>query len=312
MILTVTMNPAIDLFTEVDSWVFGGEVNRARRTWRQIGGKGINVSRTLKVLGMRTSALILAGRDSSSILSALMAKEPFPIRAVEVIGETRTNIHVINRGLPDSLKVNQAGAAVPDALQAILPAFEQQLAGIGMVVLSGSLPRGCPAGAYAQLTALAAENRVPVLIDAEGPALLEAISSKPAIVKFNRKELEATMGRRLESEAEVIHAMAHLRIEGAGIVVVTDGGKVGWSVESTGRTMRFVPPSITPVHTNGAGDAFTAGVAVGLRWGWDLKDSIRLAMAAGAAQCLNVKGEAMSAEVENLIGRGVVEVIAEG
>lgn len=311
MLLTVTMNPAIDLFAELDGWVFGGEVNRARRSWRQLGGKGINVSRTLCALGTRTSALVLAGRDSIGLLNQLIEKEPFPIRAVEVPGEMRTNIHILNRAVPDSLKVNQAGPPVPDGALSIRAAFEQLLPETGMVVLCGSLPRACPPRAYAELVDLAAEHRIPTLIDTEGPALLEAVKSHPAVVKFNRSELETTMGRRLESEAEVLHCMENLLHLGAGMVVVTDGGRFGWSLESNGRRLRFAPPPIIPVHTNGAGDAFTAGIAVGLRWGWELSDSIKLAMAAGAAQCLNLKGEALSTEVENLIGRGVVEVVEE-
>lgn len=306
MILTVTLNPAIDLYLELNGWVFGGELNRAQASRRLLGGKGINVSRAAHVLGSPTAALTVAGEDSSAVISALVQEEPFLVKAVPAPGETRENIHILNRENGDSLKVNQMGPPIGDALAAVRAAFDGQLTSARLAVLSGSLPPGTPTTIYRDLVRAAGE--VPTVVDSEGSPLLDALEAKPFLVKPNRRELAATLKRKLPSQQDLSMAARELRARGARNVVITDGPHATY-VLSEEDEFTVMPPAIKPVHTNGAGDSFTAGLASALLWGWTLPEAVRLGCAVGAVACLDLPTEEWSGQIERLVAQTQVTYI---
>ena len=175
--------------------------------------------------------------------------------------------------------------------------------------MSGSIASGCPATLYRDCVRLADKAGALSIVDAQGVALVEALKAKPGLVKPNRTELAATVGRKLKSEADVMRAMRELHERGAQRMIVTAGrepalafdGKNFWRVSS---------PRIQAVNPIGSGDAFTAGVVWRLLRGDDLGEACRWGAAAGAANALTpMPGELNRKDVVRLAKEVQVKTI---
>ena len=148
------------------------------------------------------------------------------------------------------------------------------------------------------------------VVDAQGPALLEALRAKPGLVKPNRSELAATLGRELKDEAAVRSAMRDLCERGAERVAVTAGKDPGLAFDGQ-RWWRFHAPRIEAVNPIGSGDAFAAGLVCRLLHGDDLGEACRWASATGAANALTLlAGDVRQEDVEQLRERASLETLA--
>jgi tagatose 6-phosphate kinase len=286
MILVVALNPALDVTHHVPGVDWSG-VNRPSRVWARPGGKGVNVARTLRAL--RSDALVigLAGGVTGEAVRAGLGEAGVPARFAGVAGETRRTFAVVDTLRHDAALFNEPGPAVSEAeYEAFLVLYENALAGCSAVVLSGSLPPGLPLGSYAGLAARAAAAGVPVVLDAEGPALLRGAAAGPAIVKPNLAELERTAGRSLSGpdgadRAGAARAAGELLAAGAGAAVVSLGGDGLLAV--TGEGTWHAAGRRVAGNPTGAGDAVVAGLAHGLVLGWPWAERLRHAAALGTA-----------------------------
>jgi tagatose 6-phosphate kinase len=176
--------------------------------------------------------------------------------------------------------------------------------------MSGTITPGGPPDLYFHGTQIAHEAGAVAVVDAQGPALLETLRAKPELVKPNRSELAATLGRELKDEAAVLAAIRELCQRGAQRVVVTAGKDPGLAFDGQ-HWWRVHPPRIDAVNPIGSGDAFTAGLVVSLLRGEDLGEACRWASAAGAANALTLlAGEVRREDVEQLAARSSVEPFA--
>jgi len=148
----------------------------------------------------------------------------------------------------------------------------------GMVVLSGSLPAGTPKTFYRDLIAQA---KAPVVLDASGAELLEALPLKPLCVKPNREELSRTLGRELHSDDDLRAAMHEVCRLGAEWVLVSHGAEALWACDAE-RDFIFRPAKVSAVNPIGSGDCLAAGIAWGLTNGMKMLESIRTGIAAAA------------------------------
>src|SRR5262249_62019376 len=218
MILVVALNPALDVTHHVPGVDWSG-VNRPRQVRAGPGGKGLNVARTLHALDSDTLVIGLAGGVTGDAVRAGLAEAGVPARFASIAGETRRTFAVVDTARHEAALFNEPGPLVSAAEgAALLGMYEKSLARSSAVVLSGSLPQGLAADSYAGLAARAAAAGVPVVLDAEGPALLRGAAGGPAIVKPNLAELERTLGRSLSGPdlAATAAAAGELRAPGAG------------------------------------------------------------------------------------------------
>jgi tagatose 6-phosphate kinase len=161
----------------------------------------------------------------------------------------------------------------------------RHIAGCRAAVMSGTIASGGPTTLYRDCVRLAENAGALSVVDAQGAALIEALKAKPGLVKPNRPELAASVGRELKSEADVMRAMDELHERGAQRVVVTAGKDPALAFD--GKTFRrIITPRIQVVNPIGSGDAFTAGVVWRLLRGDDLGEACRWGAAAGAANAL--------------------------
>ena len=287
MILVICLNPALDITHEVPEVDWAG-VNRPTAVHARPGGKGTNVARTLHSFGLPLLLLGLAGGGTGAAVETGLRRLGVPVAFTPVAGETRRTFTVVDARGRAAL-FNEPGPEVSAAEFArFWAAYAAALDGADVVVLSGSLPRGLPAGRFAGLITQAADAGVPAVLDTSGEALREGIAAGPAIVTPNLAELEELSGQALTGadrgidEAALAAAAAALRGAGAGAAVVTLGAAGLLAVTGDG-CWRARPAAAVAGNATGAGDAVTAALAHSLLLGRPWDERLRHAAALGAA-----------------------------
>ena len=216
---------------------------------------------------------------------------------------TRQCVTVIDEGAGTHTELVEESVPVePESFSRLLGVVARRVRECRAVVMSGTVATGGPAGFYFECTRLARAAGAIAVADAQGRALLEALKAGPGLVKPNRPELAATVGRELGDEAAVMVAMRELGERGAERVVVTAGGEPALAFDGRG-FWRIVPPRIRAVNPVGSGDAFTAGLVWRLVRGDDLGEACRWGAAAGAANALTpMVGEVNREDMDRLAG----------
>ncbi|MCS6891127.1 MAG: hexose kinase [Rhodovarius sp.] len=283
LIVTLTLNPALDLASEAD------QVRPVRkiRTFHERfdpGGGGVNVSRVLRELGGETLAVLTAGGVTGRFLLELLAGEGVPHRAVPIGGLTRISHVVQDRASGLEYRFVPEGPMLAEAeWQAALAAVAEVPA--PWLVLSGSLPRGVPADILARAAAEARGRGQRVVVDSSGPALAAAVAAGGlALIKPSLGECEALVGRPLQEAAALREAALELATGGAAeLVAVTLGARGALLATARGELWRL-PAADVPVRgASGAGDSFVAGMTLALARGEAPEQAFLLGAAAGGA-----------------------------
>jgi tagatose 6-phosphate kinase len=281
MIVTVTLNLALDVTYTVGE-VEWHAANRVRAVAERAGGKGVNVARVLAALGQATLVCGFAGGPTGTAIAEELAAARLDAVLTPIAGHSRRTVAVVDASAGDATGFWEPGPSVSgDEWRDFLRAYDGVLAGARAVVLSGSLPPGAPADAYAQLCRRAAEAGVPAVLDADGDALRAGLAGRPAVIKPNRDELARVAGGR-----DTVAAAEELRAAGAGSVVVSRGPDGMLAVTPEG-VWQAVPAERLSGNPTGAGDAAVAALAAGLvgdrTWPERLADAVALSAAAVGA-----------------------------
>ena len=307
MIYTVTLNPALDKTATVPGLTVDS-VNRIRDLREDPGGKGINVSKVIAKLGGTSRAVALLGGSVGEKIKAMLAEQGIDVWAFEAMGETRTNLKVVDPELGTHTDINEPGPEAGVAqLDAMLSALVGAIAAGDVVVLSGSLPAGAPVGTYDAWCRACAGAGALVFLDADGEALARGLDACPFLAKPNDAELSRLCGRALETEAQIADEARRLVRGGVGRVVVSMGG-AGAVVADGERVLLARSPRVKVGSTVGAGDSVVAALAYAQERGMDLEDAVRLAMATGAANVMQTGTQAAERSlVDELLPRVTLE-----
>jgi len=270
-VVTVTLNPAIDRTVWVDELV-PGTTHRTADARTTIGGKGINVARTVARLGAPVIALGIAGEDQAPSLEQHLAAVGVRSRFLSTPGETRTNLKLIEQATGRLTEINGSG---PHVSADLIAAMEAELLstvedeGSAVVVLAGSLPVGIEPSVYAQWTRRlgALEAPVRVLVDASDEALELVVGAQPLVLKPNRIEAERLVGHAIVGDdgREAAAEITALGPRGVLLSLGPRGAAAAWGGETVSLPAR--PIQIREGHlvtTVGAGDAMVARLAVEL------------------------------------------------
>jgi tagatose 6-phosphate kinase len=280
-------------------------VNRAVTTLDGVAGKAINVAKILKTLGAHPIATGFLGGARGEILRAEMAERKIESDFVTVKAPTRQCITVIDESAGTHTElVEESRPVTPADFGKFMAVIRRGIAGCRAAVMSGTVASGGPKFLYHDCTRLAENAGALSVVDAQGAALTEALEAKPGLVKPNRPELAATVGRKLKSEADVMRAMRELCERGAQRVIVTAGREPALAFD--GKIFRrIITPRIQVVNPIGSGDAFTAGVVLRLLRGDDLGEACRWGAAAGAANALTPQPGALNRKDVTRLAREV-------
>ena len=289
MIITVTMNPAIDKTAEVDELVLGG-VNRLKNIRIDEGGKGINVSKTLRVLNKPNMAMGFIGGNLGDTVRTKLQKQMIMADFVSIAGETRCNLKVHSEfGMTE---FNEPGPNItPGELEDLFGRIMRHAKTGTLFVLSGSAPAGVPEDTYKKLTELLHQCSCKVLLDTSGALLRRGVEAVPDYIKPNLKELMELYGvkTKFESSEEIIEFAKEkakdLNSKGIKFVAISLGSD--GAVFCDGLDNIHVPAKKIEVKSRvGAGDSMTAAIAYCLDSNMYFRDIVRYAMAVSAAACM--------------------------
>jgi 1-phosphofructokinase len=315
-VVTVTLNPAIDLTVTVSDLTLGS-VQRARAAQSGVGGKGINVAGCLADWGTPVIATGVLGRSNADPFAQFFASKHIEDRFVRAVGETRTNIKIADVATGDTTDINLPGLHVDLATYDLVwDTLVELVRPQGLVVLAGSLPDGLADATWAALAADLARHGARVVLDtSEGPfaaALAAPTEALPHCIKPNRRELEAWAGRPLPETADLVAVARELNDRGISLVIVSLGPEGAVFVRDGEAIAARLPP-MRVLSTVGAGDAMVAGTVAALRDGLGLSELARLAVAFATGKLTRVgphlpekpEIEALAASVElRRIGAG--------
>ncbi len=285
MIITVTLNPAIDKTVTIPNFL-AGQVNRIETLRSDVGGKGINVSKCLKELGCESMAAAFWGGDAGhggEVQLQQSGVESLPIFIQET---TRTNLKIIDPKQSENTDINEPGPQIKsEELKQLIQKLDEKLGQGDILVLAGSIPKGISTDIYKELTIRYKEKGVKVFLDADGESFAEGIKAAPYLIKPNIDELSRYAGEALIDIRGILRAVKPLLQSGIEKIVVSMGAQGAVFVQ---RGHIFVAASIdVPVmSTVGAGDSMVAALAYGEEKGLSLQQTYKLAMAMGAASVM--------------------------
>jgi 6-phosphofructokinase 2 len=286
-VLTVTMNPSVDISSTVER-VIPARKLRCGVARRDPGGGGINVARVVDRLGHAATALFPAGGGVGHQLRALIEAENIRSVAIAIDGETREDFTVVEQASGSEYRFVSAGPALHEwEWRACLDAIETLPGPIDYIVASGSLPPGAPEDFYARVAALARGRGVPIVVDSSGAALRTALAHGVDLFKPSLREMRELTGRDLADPTACVGVCRELVETGQAKLVALTLGAQGAILATAGGIWRAWPLPIPAVSTVGAGDSFLGAMVCALASGDDPAEAFRLATAAGTAALLS-------------------------
>ncbi len=288
MILTVTLNPAVDK-TYTAGELITGNVNRMRTAMSFPGGKGINVARVLRQYGQRVCATGFLGGYAGDFIEDSLLDKQVECQFIRVEGETRSNMNILaDNGYVT--EILEPGPLVEEEqLEQFLALYETLIEECEIVVISGSIGRGIPEDIYKTLIGKARFKGLRTMLDASGESLRAGMEAKPYFVKPNQKELEYIVGHKLVNSEDVIEAALKVHAGGIAHVVVSMGKNGLLYVCSGGVALYAKAENIQAVNTVGCGDCVVASYAMSFMKKDRREEALRRAAAISAANATTLK-----------------------
>ena len=281
MIVTLTVNPAIDRTIVVDRLAFEDRayILSSKDT---PGGRGINSASVIHSFGGKTLAVLPAGGATGPRFEDFLKSCGFPVEIVHIKNDVRTNLTIMDRhGL--TIKLNEPGPALDKAeINKLNKAVRERLDGVNWLMLCGSLPPGVPDNFYANLIQFARKKKVRTLLDTDGEALRLGLEAGPTVAKPNQPEAERLLNTALLTRTHYLAAAEQILRLGAESVILSLGsrGVVGLFQN---HMVEVVPPQIDVVSPIGAGDALSAAFLWAMETKNDYQEGLRWGVAAGTA-----------------------------
>jgi 1-phosphofructokinase/tagatose 6-phosphate kinase len=290
MIVTVTLNAAIDRTLTVPNFQLG-QRHRASAGLTLAGGKGINVARALKRLGVPVVATGLAGGRTGTRIVEELTGEAILNDFVRIGGESRTSTAVVDPTGGTYTEINEWGPHVePDELQMLIDKLHYLANGADFVVVAGSLPRGVDQGFYGELVRELSRRQVPTVLDTEAEPLRQGLEAEPFLVSPNQREAEALVGQEFYEQQDFALALEHVAELGARNVLITNESGCFARLREGRKTRHYraTAPLIDAVSTVGSGDVLLAAYTAARAAGRSAEEALSEAVAAGAASTLEV------------------------
>jgi 1-phosphofructokinase/tagatose 6-phosphate kinase len=290
VIVTVTLNAAIDRTLTVPNFQLGHR-HRASQGLTLAGGKGINVARALKRLDIPVVATGLAGGRTGTRIVEELTSEAILNDFVRIADESRTSSAVVDPTAGTYTEINEWGPHVEaEELAMLLDKINYLARGADMVVFAGTLPRGVEDSFYAEAIRELNRRNVRAVLDSEGPPLRLGAEAEAFLVTPNQREAEGLVGQELGDDEDYTMALDRIADLGARNVLITaETRSFGlFRVERKRVLFRADAPQVEPVSAVGSGDVLLAAFLAARLEEKPLEDSLRAAVAAGAASTLEV------------------------
>ena len=298
----LALNPTLDVSYEVDR-LLPGEKVASTHTRFDPGGTGVNVARALRLLETPALTCMIVAGEIGSVLQRLAARELDEPHFVSIPGETRINCTLTEHDRSAQYEVDGIGPAVdPSALQQVITAFLSGCEGC-LGVLTGSVGSGVPDTIYGELVERLRERGGEAVVDAKGPLLVHAVEHKPFLIKPNRGEFAALVGKSLPKLTEVVREARALQSRGVRFVCVSLGEE-GAILAGPDNTYYSAAPAVSVRCTVGCGDSMVAGLTSAFARHAPPVEALRLGLACGSATAQKPGTQLFDpADVKRLVGR---------
>lgn len=284
MITTISLNPSIDRTVNVESFSTGG-LNRVISTQSVAAGKGINVALAASALGVDAECIGFMYREGSKMFEKRLMVNSTAYNFVWCEGSVRTNIKVFDQSKNEITEINESGEPVSeDDLKRMTDLVTLHAENTDYLVLSGSLPPGCPPDYYKTLIQTVEGLGCRCVLDADGDRMRYGLEARPFMIKPNRYELEMMVGGALHSLEDIRSAAMKYIDMGVSVVAVSLGSE-GALITDGDETLYAPRLSIDVKSTVGAGDSMVAGFTCGFIGENSLEDTFRMGVACAAARC---------------------------
>ena len=284
MILTVTLNAAIDRTVAVPSFRLGHR-HRAVERRTVAGGKGVNVARALKLLGRPVIATGLAGGPTGTRILEQLTEESILNDFTRIADESRTNLAVIDPTSGEQTEINERGPTVAaDEVDRFVEKLLYLAQGAAFCVVAGSIPAGVDASVYGRLVSELQRLDVSVIVDTDGEPMRAGLRAGPAIVAPNVAEAEEAVGHEFNEPSDLLLGLQSLIEMGAAEAIITrEAGCVAIvGAPSERRRYEVQIEPLDPVSTVGSGDAFLAGYVAARYQGSSARECLAYGVACGA------------------------------
>jgi 6-phosphofructokinase 2 len=282
-VVTLTLNPALDISTSVGIVVPEHKL-RCKPAYYEPGGGGLNVSRAIYKLGGHSTACYLAGGHTGGTLAELLTREQIEQLPIPIEGRTRESFAVFEESSTQQYRFNMPGPVIrEDECRQMISALERLTPSPAYLVVSGSLPPGIPPSLFNEFGDLAERINARLVVDTSGPALSAALERGVFLIKPNIRELGLLIGRKIESDIDLIDVTRDLVTAGRSQVIVVSLGAGGALLVSSDTYLRYQAPTVPIESKVGAGDSMVGGMVLALARGESLVEAVRFGVAAGAA-----------------------------
>ncbi|MBP8703703.1 MAG: tagatose-6-phosphate kinase [Streptococcus sp.] len=281
MILTITMNPSVDISYPLEHFKLD-TVNRVAKTHKTPGGKGLNVTRVLSQLGDDVIASGLLGGKIGEFIESELDKSSVKHSFYKIAGETRNCIAILHDGHQTEI-LEQGPTISEEEATGFLSYFEKLVPDLEIVAISGSLPKGLNTNFYSRMIGICNKYNIPVVLDCSGIALLSVLDgdNKPTVIKPNTEELSQLVGIEVTDDIGSLKSVLENSLfDGIEWVVVSLGSK-GAFAKHHDVFYKVSIPKIEVVNPVGSGDSTVAGITSALVHGEDDKDLLKKANVLG-------------------------------
>ncbi len=290
-VITLTMNPAVDMSGEIEHVVADRKL-RCGATRREPGGGGINVSRALRNLGGKSSAVYPAGGEMGDLIRRLLDEERISHLPVVIEGQIRENVSIIETATGQQFRFVMPGPSLTgDDWRRCIDTVVRMEPENAYVVASGSLPPGVPDDFYANLAGAVKKAGGRMLLDAPGDQLAAAMEEGVYLIKPNRREFKQLAEGRTHYDTEQEEAAREIANSGGAEIIVVSMGAAGALAATSEGCQRYRSPAVPLRSKVGAGDSMMAGIVFSIALDNVLDEAIKFGVAAGAAAVMTPGSE---------------------
>ena len=278
----LALNPAVDIGYEIPQLLEYQKV-RASQTWYHPGGNGINIARALTELTVQANCCsIIAGESGDLLLNLLGDTLGDRHKWFRVQGETRLNTTILQHSPPGQYEITSVGPEIPPDMLTRVCDCLLEIAGNGIVVLSGLLPPGVPDSTYRELIERVNGQGGKVVVDTHGEVLQLALEAKPWLVRLNRHILEMSMKQRMDTAQDIAAAARTIQQRGIDFVCVTLGNE-GAVLVNADNSYHCIAPKVHKQSTVGCGDSVLSGLIASALKGETPQQMLRFGVLCGSA-----------------------------
>jgi len=297
MIITVTLNPAVDKTVEINNFT-SNSVNRVSSLRLDAGGKGINVSKVILSLGGKSKALGLLAGKAGMFIKNYLDEIGIINDFVFVKGETRTNLKIVDPLQHTNTDINEQGPDItPEDMEKMDHHISQAMDETSVIVFSGSVPPNVGQDIYRKWIEQAKNKGAKTILDADGELMQRGIEAGPYLIKPNIHELERLLARKIMNITEAVEC-SRLIMKKYGIeIVAVSMGEKGALFVNKEVTIFAQGLTVDVKSTVGAGDSMVAALAYAIDEGYAFEKAITLAVAAGTANVMTCGTEPSSLDV---------------